>query len=394
MSSNSDEASNADPDAYVGEVSSLQASSPPRPSIGVRNDDPEAQPQAHAGANRATSASSDEDSEDSEEQRENRFQGPASTWRDHTREERGLAASLDQQRANDLSVHLYNTHALKARLRDPQLAAAAKPWQSKRGWLRVDGEGKVPWHPDPHWTAWPLPASEVPRREEVFGVSPADLDGDGSYRKVEPWRPSADLASEIQALILRKGKERFRRRRWVDGKDDVSAEVPASKAQTKASDDAGPDSLREAKPAVFLRTARYQPVFLADDDKAEEITSPSLSKEQIAEIEERLDHRAAASWSSSAKDAQTSDADEENVAGNEVSAESDESDMMGGVHNDGFLLPISGTALGRGPDIKRPRRRSTDAKEMGAGKRRKMEHEEEEEEEEEGKEESELNDFK
>jgi hypothetical protein len=66
------------------------------------------------------------DQDSSEEERENRFTGPASTWRDYTADERGLIASLDQERAGDLGVHLYNAHALKSRLYDRHIAAASQ----------------------------------------------------------------------------------------------------------------------------------------------------------------------------------------------------------------------------------------------------------------------------
>lgn len=56
-------------------------------------------------------------SEDSETARPNRYNGPASTWQSLTEQERGLAASLTQLRDQDLSIHLYNAHALKVRAR-------------------------------------------------------------------------------------------------------------------------------------------------------------------------------------------------------------------------------------------------------------------------------------
>ncbi|KAK1820568.1 hypothetical protein LTR12_005016 [Friedmanniomyces endolithicus] len=271
MSSPVDEASDAEHDSLDEESSFLQPSSP-----AGRNIFPGDEIEVGSAARSSASAFSDENLDDSEEQRENRFNGPASTWYDHTREERGLAASLDQQRANDLSVHLYNTHALKRRLRDPQLAAAAKPWLSKRTWLRVDEEGKVPWHPDPQWTAWPLPAGDVPRREEVFGVSPGDVDEDGTYRKSDPWRPSADLEDEIQALMLKKAKERLRQRLWADADDDFTEGDVRIKSEIKTRDDGSDSGLQETTSVKLPPTASYQPALLADDDEAAMITRPTV----------------------------------------------------------------------------------------------------------------------
>ncbi|KAK0308643.1 hypothetical protein LTR91_019201 [Friedmanniomyces endolithicus] len=271
MSSIADEASNAEHVSLDEDSSFLQPSSSPERTV-MGDDEIEARPAARASA----SVSSDEDQDDSEEQRENRFNGPASTWYDHTREERGLAASLDQQCANNLSIHLYNTHALKRRLRDPQLAAAAKPWQSKRTWLRMDEEGKAPWHPDSQWTAWPLPARDVPRREEVFGVSPGDVDEDNTYRKSELWRPSDDLENEIQALMLSKAKERFRQRHWVDADDDFHAQDVQVKREYQARDDRSDSDLPETKSARLPQIATYQSALLADDHEAATITRPTL----------------------------------------------------------------------------------------------------------------------
>lgn len=59
-----------------------------------------------------------EDTDDSDSLRPNRWQGAPSTWTTLTAQERGLAASLDQIRNADLSIHLYNAHALKRRARE------------------------------------------------------------------------------------------------------------------------------------------------------------------------------------------------------------------------------------------------------------------------------------
>ena len=60
------------------------------------------------------------DSSDTEQNRSNRYKGPASTWQSLTEQERGLAASLDQLRNEDLSIHLYNAHALRKRAREAE----------------------------------------------------------------------------------------------------------------------------------------------------------------------------------------------------------------------------------------------------------------------------------
>ncbi len=66
--------------------------------------------------NQSSDASSQDDHY--EDVRPNRWKGPLSTWHSLTEQERGLAASLDTLRNEDLSVHLFNAHALKRRARE------------------------------------------------------------------------------------------------------------------------------------------------------------------------------------------------------------------------------------------------------------------------------------
>jgi hypothetical protein len=77
------------------------------------------------------SDSSDDRSDSLVEQRPNRYKGHPSTWRGLTQQERSIAFSLDQQRNEDLAMHLYNAHALKQRAQDPKKLTTANPWSSK-----------------------------------------------------------------------------------------------------------------------------------------------------------------------------------------------------------------------------------------------------------------------
>lgn len=156
---------------------------------------------------------SDEVDSDQDYDRENRFDGPASTWRFYTESERALAASLEQEQANDLSKHLFNAHARKAIVRGARLAPEVKHHHGKKHWIGPTEDGTLPWHPDAHWTAWPLRPQDVPRRGEDFGTSvPSREDERMTYKMAAPWRPSADLEEELQAVMLRRAKEQFRSR--------------------------------------------------------------------------------------------------------------------------------------------------------------------------------------
>lgn len=149
--------------------------------------------------------------------RENRFGGPMPTWNNFTSDEQALAASIDQALASDLGIHLYNAHAITARLYDQDAVSKAKPWDSKRTWFKPDEKGNLPWHPPPFWTAWPLPAADVPRPGEDFGKSLPTKDLDGvTWKKQQIWRPGGDLEDEVQALMLRTANRRFQARRKGD----------------------------------------------------------------------------------------------------------------------------------------------------------------------------------
>jgi hypothetical protein len=75
-------------------------------------------------------------SEISEFDRPNRFKGPRSTWRKLTEDERLVFTSLIHLRDQDLSVHLYNAHAMKRRYYDEKLGSKLKPWANKVSFSR------------------------------------------------------------------------------------------------------------------------------------------------------------------------------------------------------------------------------------------------------------------
>jgi len=144
------------------------------------------------------------------DERPNRYQGPASNWKYYTRDERSLAASLDVIRAGDLSGHLYNAHAWKARLRRKEGTASSRSWHRKSRWIEKDSEGRKHWYPDNLWSAWPLEPDIVPRDGESFGA-PRRTE-DYIYRLEEQKRPRQRLEEELQATVLRLAKEKFHAR--------------------------------------------------------------------------------------------------------------------------------------------------------------------------------------
>lgn len=257
----------------------------------ARNHDEPADP-VDRGAEAGLQEESQEDYSDEGLDRENRFEGPASTWRFYTESERALTASLDQERANDLALHLYNAHAFKARLRAPHAAAQTTPHRSKKAWMKANDDGTLPWHPDAHWTAWPVKLDDVPRKGETFGTPVRSREEEkATYRMPVPWKPSADLEEEVKAIMLKTAKEqlwererarpdqelsasnlhvgvaspRKRKRSRSSGSTDASTEsdVQASSSDSERHDDPAQDDYEAVN--VFV-----------DEDEAGEILQPSV----------------------------------------------------------------------------------------------------------------------
>lgn len=235
--------------------------------------------------------SEEEDFSMEDDDRENRFEGPASTWRFHTESERALAASLDQQRANELSIHLYNAHALKARLHDHDAASQVNHYHSKKQWIKADEEGTLPWRPDADWTAWPQRPEDVPRTGEAFGVAvPSREDERSTYRKSDSWKPSADLEEEIQAIMLRRAKEQLSERRMQPPERSILphgiAESSPRKRQrsssSASSDESSSQSEREPHPSHSERHGSsphdegHDFKMLIDDEAAANILQPNI----------------------------------------------------------------------------------------------------------------------
>jgi len=223
----------------------------------------------------------DEESGEEDEDRENRFQGSESTWRHITQDERDLAASLDQQRANDLSIHLYNAHALKASLY--HFNGDRQPWHGKRWWIKAEEDGSLPWHPDRHWTAWPLPPDEVPRPEESFVSSSLAInEPNTTYCKTEQWKPSGDLEEDVEALVLRKANERFSRRRWagMDVGDRTRMSIIAHGERPSIKDESSHGMQHEGLGVPEHHTSNGEqylpPVFLSDESEAHAILQPAV----------------------------------------------------------------------------------------------------------------------
>ncbi|KAI1614233.1 hypothetical protein EDD37DRAFT_638738 [Exophiala viscosa] len=186
--------------------------------------------------------------------RQNRYFGPASTWKSWTEEERTLAQSLDRVRSQDLGIHLINTSALKKKSR---ISRAEGRWKKVRkgkqraaSVLSTTGDdpeeeassGAGVFSIPKYWTAWPMPADEVPREELLPRTGTRQgirLDGIS--------RPSASLEDWIVATATKIARDTWNARRWehrspVPFERDMKIDHGPSKVEV---DDAGDDSFEE-----------------------------------------------------------------------------------------------------------------------------------------------------
>ncbi|ESZ97272.1 hypothetical protein SBOR_2346 [Sclerotinia borealis F-4128] len=204
--------------------------------------------------------------------RENRWKGPAPTWQRITEEERGLAASLDEIRNKDLSIHLYNSFALKKRARELEANDVGDDEDENRD----DLNGFVP---PKKWTAWPMEATEVPREGEQIG--PDDGDEMFTLRKREVTKLSRDLEDILMGVTLKYARERFLERETAEDQDahveDGNAEEIDDETQQEPSDDAqdGVERIRKSSEPPPTTTL-LRPEVSADDERSRDLLRPSV----------------------------------------------------------------------------------------------------------------------
>ncbi|KAI9766595.1 MAG: hypothetical protein M1840_006406 [Geoglossum simile] len=156
--------------------------------------------------------------------RPNKYRGPPSTWRSWTEAERQLAASLDKERATDLAIHLYNSHALKRRLWRPrgEGASTAQDWANRESWLLPQGhlssegasDGQDAFHPQKGWTAWPMEPELVPTEAEGV-LQPGTHEDNWGHQYGETATgpsPSEVLEDCIFSRILYTAKRKYQER--------------------------------------------------------------------------------------------------------------------------------------------------------------------------------------
>ncbi|KAG9229925.1 RNA polymerase I-specific transcription initiation factor-domain-containing protein [Amylocarpus encephaloides] len=229
--------------------------------------------------------------------RPNIWNGPNSTWYSHTEEERGLAASLDGLRNQDLGVHLYNAHALKRR-------ADELKGKTTEG-IPIDNpvdqeDAEDPFVPNKRWTAWPLPPHLVPREDEKVGED--DPDDIYTFKRQRVEHPSRVLEEVLTGVALKFAKETFAAREWATppGEDlDVRRSQSRATSPRKsreyqesdeddrevfgAKDEDDPSIVRE--PDVSESSLR--PIFSADDENSARLLRPTI-RNALSKLDEVL----------------------------------------------------------------------------------------------------------
>ena len=217
--------------------------------------------------------------------RPNKFHGPSSTWRNRNAAECNLAASLDNLRAEDLSIHLFNACKLKQSGLQ-QLASGVDP----------KDPFAFTWTPPKKWTAWPMPPEIVPRE----GGEPY---GRKLVRMPHPYLPKpvrrAGLLQDLLlAQVLREAKVRLGQREW-EPNQDIETLKPLEQSMQRTLDDDGRTSTvwedsdshdpaaggRGKKRPKLAKTGaqvtdqgdkKFNPTMLADDSKAMDIAQPLI----------------------------------------------------------------------------------------------------------------------
>jgi hypothetical protein len=223
--------------------------------------------------------------------RPNRWTGAASTWNTLTEQEQGLAASLDQLRNQNLSLHLYSAFGLRQ--------SARKFKESRRKKARDDAvennatvedededEGRE-WAPPKTWTAWPLPPDLVPRAGEHVG--PEDPDEVFTLKRKEMPRPSRELEEVMVGVTLKIAKERFESRELVESDDEmpsVATYKPVTNEEGLGELDGEQLLIKESsepppKPTILT------PIVSANDDRSRELLRPSI-RHALSKVDEVL----------------------------------------------------------------------------------------------------------
>ncbi|KAB8336759.1 hypothetical protein FH972_021068 [Carpinus fangiana] len=191
-----------------------------------------------------------------------KYPGGSHKWRRLTKLDRQVAQAQEKLDDHDLSIHLYDTHAIKACVRRPSApVTGSTSWQSKERWRVLDE-----WVPSRGWTAWPLPESDVPRPRS--GLTQTSHNAS---------RSSQELEHCILATMMKHARADMKRELEDDMKD-IRADQSGTREEV-AKSDMGSQSEGEHTRQVDTRYDMLQiPLPLADDEKAWDMLHPAVRR--------------------------------------------------------------------------------------------------------------------
>ena len=196
-------------------------------------------------------------------------------WRRETQADRDVSNSLEHLEHEDLSIHLYNAHALKRQAYDSRFQDGDGRQAQTRAKRRLVINGA--WVPHAKWTAWPLKLEDTPLERERWGNTiDWQADEEGGVRR-EDDKPSAELQELLVAECLRCAKERL----W-DCEDDTMGASPtpdvadreASGSRSKPGSDERTRQNRTVVKTEDRATLDYIPTPMIDDHRAQHVLRP------------------------------------------------------------------------------------------------------------------------
>ncbi|KAI0996111.1 hypothetical protein K3495_g12070 [Podosphaera aphanis] len=222
---------------------------------------------------------SSEQSEPGSDVLPNRFKGISQRWQHFTEQERGEYASVIEARNRDLSIHLYNAHALRQRAKefheDPSNAKVNKEYS-------VIPENHRTFKPPRRWTAWPLPPHEVPRLDETSALT-GDFETQ-TLKKGQIKRPRTEIEDELFGIALNFARKKFEARTSESDRKKILRIDDAEKVdyQECESTNVVGDKVPKSSPALSLK-----PILSLDDEKSQQLLRPSL-RHSLTELDKVL----------------------------------------------------------------------------------------------------------
>jgi hypothetical protein len=199
--------------------------------------------------------------------RENKYLGPASTWRYWTRHERQESTAIETTRARDLSIHLFNAYALKRRGAGVETTAEQEDPDDLRA--KAAAASASSFIPPSRWVAWPVPANEVPRTD------PSVFKDEWAFKMESDYRPSAELEECLLAEMLKSAKNRFEGRESEANRAKGRGKSKRETPKGSDVDQTTGDEEYEKSDIEMDTEVEFRPVVSADDEASKQILLPA-----------------------------------------------------------------------------------------------------------------------